>query len=404
MKKIIGAALATTMLAGSAFAADISFSYTGANYFTSNGGNFNLLQGHTDSLSVQLSNEKAGVVVDFDTDFSSATPLSQDNYYGWMTFALPVGNLQITAGKFGGRYVNTVTTDSGDLDGEDWIKWDMGIINPNGSVGADSDNLTKNPAGDRVLSTVLAYTLADSLPGALLVKAGLVSVGEWDTWKARSSSNWSWNSGFVAEVAYRQEKVINLNAAFKSYQKTDASFGFFVSPLMIDNLEATLGLTLATERPDTNVFTAKKSALYDRTYDFALDLRARYQVSDAFSVTTAHNLTIYNYYNIAATTEDAKDEETRKGMWNQLGFAYKFAEKLTAKFSYQQYSSQIFEYHKGATNNCFFDKVFFTPSLEIAATEKATVTVASRFEWNDIGHESHEAFGVTVPVIFSYNY
>lgn len=389
MKKIIGAALATSMLAGSAFAADLSFSYSGNNYFSAKSGNFNYFD-RTDCLSVGLSNEKAGVVVDFDYDGES---LVQDQYYGWMTFGLPVGNLQITAGNWSGIYSDDVTTDAGDLDSEDFILWDMGVLNPNGSVGANSDDLTYDAANDKnVLSTVLAWTLSDSLPGSLLVKGGIVSVSEYDSFKAQNGNDASWKSGFVGEVAYRQDGLVNIDFAFKNFVKKDASFALFVSPLMVENLEATLGLTLATELPEND--------LYDRVFDFAIDLRARYQFSDELSLTTAHNFTIYNSYDAQATSDATTYDDTFLAMANQIAIAYKFAENLTAKFNYQQYMTQAFEFHDG----CFVDQIFFTPSVEIAATEKATVTIGSRFGWEGVGHEGNETFGVVVPVIFSYNY
>ena len=396
MKKIIGAALAGSMLAGTAFAADLSFSYTGSNYFSAKKGNLDYLgSNRTDCLSVELSNELAGVVVDFDTEEGK---LKQDQYYAWMTFGLPVGNLQITAGSWVGRYSNKVTADAGDLDGEDWIQWKMGIVGPLESIGKDSDNLTEGN-----MSTIFAYTLDDMLPGALLVKAGLVKTIEWDTWKTREESKWSWNSGFVGELCYRQEGLINVDLALKNYQKTDLSAGLFVSPLMIDELQATLGLTLATERPDTTT-THDKNELYDRFYDFAVDLRARYAITENLAVTTAHNITYYNVYDAKATAEDNKYDDNFVAMSNQIGFAFKAAENLTFKASYQQYMSQVFEFHPGNSKECFVDEIFFSPSVEIAATEKATVTVATRFGWQDVGHEGHETFGIQVPVIFSYNY
>ena len=402
MKKIIGAALATSMLAGSAFAADLSFSYSGNNYFNvSNTAKQTYgydAAARADCLSVGLSNESAGVVLDFDYDSGSFV---QDQYYAWMTFSLPVGNLQITAGNWNGIYSDDVTTDAGDLDSEDFIGWDMGILNPNGSVGANSDDLTYDAANDEnVLSTVFAWTLSDSLPGSLLLKGGIVSVDEYDSFKAQNGSDASWKSGFIGEVAYRQDGLVNIDFAFKNFRKSDASFALFVSPLMVENLEATLGLTLATELPSVSKITAKKSDLYDRVFDFAIDLRARYQFSDALSLTTAHNFTIYNSYDVAATSDETTYDDTFVGMANQIAIAYKIAENLTAKFNYQQYTTQAFEYH----DNCFFDNVYFTPSVEIAATEKATVTVGSRFAWENVGHEGNESLFVTIPIIFIFNY
>ena len=154
------------------------------------------------------------------------------------------------------------------MDGEDWIYWDMGVLDPNSNLGYDSGNLTYDAAKDaNVLSLVAAYTLSDNLPGALLVKGGIVSVAEYDSWKTESNHDASWLSGFVSEVAYRQDGLINVNLAFKNYAKHEASFGLFVSPLMVENLEATLGVTMATDLPSKSRYQTK-NANYDRIYDF----------------------------------------------------------------------------------------------------------------------------------------
>ena len=115
MKKIVAAAFEGLTLAGAAFA-EISFSYTGKNYFKSSAGNLDY-DSRTDCMSLSISSKSAGAVVDFDTD---AGKLVQDEYYGWMTFGLPAGNLQITAGSWNGRYADRVKSDAGDLDSSDF--------------------------------------------------------------------------------------------------------------------------------------------------------------------------------------------------------------------------------------------------------------------------------------------
>ena len=257
MKKIMGAVLAAAMLAGTVTAADVSFSYKGANYFS--GSDFTH-KGRTDCISVSLTSEVGGVVVDFDTkdvsanngevrlfkthnnstqanDYSNGgTGLVQDEYYGWMNFALPLGQLQITAGQWNGRNVNRVLTDRGDLEARDFELFKPGVIN--GTMGADSANLTNGSLG-----IVGAWTLADALPGTLMVKVGLARYYDkkWNgnkglKWKAPSGSaltgttdddksSWRWNpeadwlkvkAGPLAEVSYWQEGAFRANLAVRS--------------------------------------------------------------------------------------------------------------------------------------------------------------------------------------------
>lgn len=383
MKKIIAAAAVATMLAGAAFA-DISFSYTGKNYFSAKGGNLEYIGANrTDCLAVGLSNDKAGARVDFDVE---GAKLVQDEYYAWMNFGLPAGTLQVTAGKWNSRYIDRVKTDAGDLDNEDFEMFKPGVVNPvYTSFGTDSDNLT-----DGKISTVLAYTLADTLPGTLMVKLGAVTTAEWDSYKDYAGRKTGWKSGFVSEVAYLIKDVVNVNLAVKnSVEKKNASVALFVSPLMNEKLQATAGITFATQNVgEINDFDGK---------EFAIDLRARYAITDALSVTTMHNISHWYYYNDTYNVDD-----NYNGMWNQLAVAFKCAENLTVKATYQQYIKDL-SLKRDCKDNGYIDEIYFSPALEIKATEKATVTVATRFQWDTVGN-NNENFGFVVPVIFSYNY
>lgn len=382
MKKIVGAALVLTMMTGAAFAADLSFSYTASNYFNTKGGNFEYMNdARADCLSVGLSGDVAGVVVDFDIDSGK---LVQDEYYGWMNFALPVGSLQITAGSWNSRYVDRINDDKGDSDGEDWEYFKPGVINwltvkgYEPSIGGmDSDNLTEGKLG-----TILAYTLEDSLPGTLLVKGGIVS----NTWDSDDDTTIA--SGFVGEVAYRQDDLINANVAIKSFDKDNLSVGLFVSPLMIENLKALFGFTFA------NV----KSGNYGDGNEFGIDLRLRYQVNENFAITTMHNISQWYYFNDSYGTED-----NFTGMWNQLGFSYKVTDNLTAKAAAQMYISDLNRDGAESKDGYFIDQIYLSPALEIKATERATVTTTARFGWDKVGTHNTENFSLVIPVIFSYS-
>ena len=390
MKKIVGAVAVASLLAGAASAADISFSYTGSNYFKSSSGNLSF-DDRTDCMSLEIKSETSGVVLDFDT--TDGKTLARDEYYGWMKFGLPAGELQLTAGVWNGRYVNRVNTDAGDLDGEDFELYKPGVIN--GAWGEDSDNLTEGK-----ISMVAAYTNDDLLPGKLFAKFGLVE-STWDPTAASASTNTSdgdvtdsdpiFNAGFVGEAAYRQEGLVDVNFAVKSLVAKQTSYGIFVSPLMVENLEAMVGFTFAGK----NAWNTTSWGKFNK--EFAIDLRARYQFSDTFSMTTMHNIS-YFY------DSDAKDDGTV--LWDMINANFKMAENLaigcTANFTFDIAKSSLYR----AKNDYNGFNLVTSPYLAIQATEKVAVTTAVRIEALGINphKDGNESFDITVPVIFSFNY
>ena len=204
MKKIVAAVAAGLILAGAAFA-DVSFSWKRTNIVGGTSKAFNEVT-RSDCLGLELSNDIAGVVFDWDIEEKAAetSKLTLDSYYGWMTFGLTVGNLQVTSGKWAGRYADRVKSDAGDLDGKYYEAYKLGVID--GVLSADADNLTESK-----MATVLAYTLADTLPGTLLVKAGIVNFGA-DYGKFDSKS------GFVAEVG-EENFCANIDVALEHAKK-----------------------------------------------------------------------------------------------------------------------------------------------------------------------------------------
>ena len=387
MKKIVAVASLASLLIGATFAADISFSYTGSNFFKSSGGNL-AFSDRTDCMSVTLKNDTAGAVLDFDTDVDAKT-FKQDAYYGWMNFAIPTGNLEITAGCWESRYVQRVNTDAGKLKGADFEKYKPGVIN--GVIANDADNLTQ-----KKISMVAAYTNADALPGKLLVKFGLVnSTYNPDADAATTAENsgdvtdggLSIKAGFVGEIGYRQDDLINLNFAVKNYERKSFSLGLWASPLMVENLELTVGGAFGIYKPwdttpkDWNENTGK---------EWGVDLRARYVLNEEISVTTMHNL---------SSGYDKTADNNQLNLWDMVSVAYKFDPRMTI----------------GCTINAEFDNldsdhtftgadVTTSPYLVIRATERVSITSSLRCAvtgWNP-KIDGHETFDVTVPVIFAF--
>lgn len=353
MKKIVAAAAAGLILAGTAFA-DVSFSWKRTNIVGGTKEEAKKLNAvvRSDCLGLELSNDIAGVVFDWDIEEdTSVSKLTLDSYYGWMTFGLPVGNLQVTSGKWNGRYSDRVKSDAGDLDGQYYEAYKLGVID--GKIASDSDNLTEG-----AMSTVLAYTLADTLPGTLLVKAG-IRAGEYGKYDSQS--------GFVAEVGYRQEGLINVDVAIKSPKNKQTIIGAFVSPLMVENLRATVGFTMGNDDGDK---------------EFAFDARARYAITEKTAVTG-----MFNYSSIAkklaqkkptahgVLTADKITDDVNK-MWTMISVNHVAGDNIRFLATLQN-TVRNFDVDDGYTLTAF------TPACEIQISEKALFTAAFDMRWDN---------------------
>lgn len=356
MKKIVAAAAAGLILAGTAFA-DVSFSWKRTNIVGGTSKAFDSVE-RSDCLGLELSNDIAGVVFDWDIyeNASKATSkLELDSYYGWMTFGLPVGNLQVTSGKWNGRYSDRVKSDAGDLDGKYYEAYKLGVME--GVIASDSDNLTNGK-----MSTVLAYTLADTLPGTLLVKAGIRACAEPNTDDVATVEYGKFDSksGFVAEVGYRQEGLINVDVAIKSPKNKQTIIGAFVSPLMVENLRATVGFTMGN---------------YDGDKEFAFDARARYAITEKTAVTG-----MFNYSSISKEIikkeVNAYTGDDVNAMWTMISVNHVAGDNIRFLATLQN-TVRDFDADNGYTLTAF------TPACEIQISEKALFTAAFDMRWDN---------------------
>ena len=352
MKKILSTMLAGALIAGAAFA-DVGFSYTGAAIFQGTTKKINKVD-RNDCLALTLQNDIAGVVCDW--DIKGDDVLDLDSFYGWMTFGLPAGSLQVTSGKWKSRYVSRVNSGAGNLDAYNnyFERFKPGNI-IEGTVSEDSDNLT-----NKAYSTVLAYTLADTLPGTLMVKFGLVSENYNG---ANAGAKVALKSGFVGEICWFQEGLIKANVAVKNLIQDVESVGIFVSPLMVENLEATVGFSMGMAKDGAKIPAGIAADDYS---DLAFDLRAAYAISEKTKVTGMLN---YSTYSNSGTDVNA--------MWTMLGITYVAGDNITFVAALNN-----------TVNNfdapiCTDSKFAFSTGCDIKASEKATVSVGFDADWTN---------------------
>ena len=350
MKKIV-AAVAALMVAGAAFA-DVSFSYKGTGIVGGTTKKLNSVA-RNDCLSLKVATDVAGVVFDWDI---ANNAMEMDEFYGWMTFALPVGNLQITSGRYASRNVNRVKADAGELDGTYFEAHKPGVIN--GKYAKDSANLTEGK-----MSTVLAYTLADTLPGALMVKFGLVNgaYGKFDS-----------QSGFVGEVSYDQAEAVKATVAVKNLKTEQLSLGVFVSPQFLDALSATVGFSFGKDKDNS---------------EWGIDARARYAITEKVAVDGMFN------YSKTALTKGANGKDLAS-MWYLAGVNLKATEDVRVVAAFNS-TINDFSAERGSVES------HFVPAMEFTPSEKAKVTVGFDAKWTGALYSGVADISLPIYVNFS---
>lgn len=383
MKKIVAAAAAGLMLAGAAFA-DVSFSYTGKAIMGDTTKSFTKAT-RNDCLALTLSNDVAGVKCDW--DLNGGDKMELDEFYAWMDFALPVGALEITSGKWNGRNVNRVKTEAGDLGSDYYEVYKPGIaisapvIDSNGDGKGDAPfvidgaNLT-----DGNYASVLAYTLSDVLPGKLMFKAGIVripSASGKDTkdnvyYDPADKTDVRSHSSFAYEVSYAQDDLIKATVAIKNYSFTTTSYGVYVSPLMVPGLDSMVGFTYLTADDDGAM---------------GIDARAKYAITEKTSVT--------GMLNYSTTMLDNSDADV-SSLWTMLSVGYKAGDNIRYVATV---NNQVKDMDATAGKAC---KLSLSPACMIQASEKCNVTVGFDMSWDNVKPFAGTGT-VTLPIYVSFS-
>ena len=342
MKKIVSAVALASLVAG-AFAADFTFkseikyqmnaleyasgkdgtltafaTQNGVNAGTVAKGNVEKNYGTKDTFQINAKGENVAINGKFDATAEKVTVNTANA-------VVTLGNANITFGRFESRFANRVTTDQNDLslieqnyttDAGVWNKSgskknanDKGItvntwgydavignkklgINPNlglnSIAGIDADNVSC-VSGNKTDSVAFDYTIAESLPGKLLLKAVVKSkIATWasdsdDAEKStRNNSAYSFEAAFTHD-AFTADFVTNLD------DDNVGSWGLYISPKVVDALTATLGFTYAWD--ETTAVKANTENAGDPSKYWAIDARARYAFTDEFAAGIYTNVT-----------------------------------------------------------------------------------------------------------------
>lgn len=194
-----------------------------------------------------------------------------------------------------------------------------------------------------------------------MVKFGLVTS---DYNAANAGAKVALKSGFAGEICWFQEGLIKANVAVKNLVQDVKSVGIFVSPLMVENLEATVGVSLGMAEDGAMVPAGVAADGYS---DLAFDLRAAYAITEKTKVTG-----MLNYSTASNNDVDGK------AMWTMLGLTYVAGDNITfvaaLNNTVKDFDAPI----------CTDSEFAFSTGCDIKASEKATVSVGFDANWTNV--------------------
>lgn len=403
MKKIVSAAAAALVLSGFAFA-DASFSVnyrTGIEVLSHQfGHNTTLFNGVTsnrttsDALSFKGKADFGGLELEITptyTNNGAEGTLSLAKYNGWINF----GDFTFKSGAWDSRAVGRVNKDMGNHEGAFWGELKKpGLAVALGTSGNGVDISQQN--GKKKITNMLQYTNK----GLGLEVRGAFIESDPATYAKTADDNDDWNFAneqWFAEVGYTVKDLGRVLVNTKTSYK-DQAFGIFVEPKLpaLSALTSLIGFTFEREYSAEYTKGDNKGDACNE-YALALDLRARYAISDELSVTGMFNWTAGDELNSEKSGKDGK-----YATWAMLNATYRLNETFVPFFS-TIYSSGA---KSGSVSGLAFTDSYkaslrFYPGVEIYNTANANIITGLVFDVADFSgdHDNHENMKVMIPVL-----
>mgnify|MGYP006916073003 CR=1 FL=1 len=430
MKKIVSAAIATSLLAGAAFAADAKITLNLRQQGTAwdwtktttspkvgdetisendNWVNFNAYGGSADSFKFVLNGDVAGATLELNPDYTNGTTFTVKQYNAWLKF----GDLKLSAGKWGdgfadGNYRVKKDVDAQNANGQDFERYKLGSMFTS-SPTKFMDNITNSSAASGVAEYGIG--LGDSMK--LNLAAAAFSDGgyskEFDEYG--NNSTHTYNAGWAARAQFNIDDVLNSELIFRKANAKKNAFGLYVMPKITDALTLNIGGAVGTVK---NGGKDKDGKTDDELY-WNVDLRLRYQVTDAFSITTFHNISAANSdggQSLDAGIAGVKGSNgfvkkssipVKTAMWNNISGRFKINDTLTATLNVGLITA-LADNELATTKNAKNGLEWrVTPAVQIYAASNASIWTGialSGSTWTTEAEADLSVFSVAVPVLF----
>ncbi|MDR2897671.1 MAG: hypothetical protein LBU99_02570 [Spirochaetaceae bacterium] len=322
MKKVMGMLVVTALLMGSVSAQKITMNYrtqaaiatitnSGADGAPTKVDFFNLDDNAyaaeaKDDLSITLSGDYAGASITIQPAIKGLTTgdkdgftMLPDTYYGWVNY----GSFKVTAGRFDSRYTGRVSSFAGNYSmstvGE-YVK--LGGLKKAGMI-VDAANLGTTGTAKKIHSLIADYTFNVGDADKLLVKLGFQETN------IALSDDINWASTSLS-LGYSLNPFGTIEGVFRWLEKDTYVLGAYLRPnKLVDNLDAVVGFTIGMDTANAD----------NMATEMGIDVRAQYNISDAFYIATNMNFTKYT-----------NDEW---GMWIAGNGTYKVNELFTGKLT-----------------------------------------------------------------------
>ena len=432
MKKVIGVAVAASLVAGMAFA-EVSVSlnarlrsnmyhftkaengnketYTFDLNGTSKHGGSDVM---SDTLGFNAKTDYAGVQLELASNGSDNTIKVDSKYNGWLKF----GDLKFSFGSFDSRFVNRYNetmAESGLLD-SDYAKYGLASLNNftytvgNGKTGDDYKGTTTKVTlgkdannfsaveGSRVTTLIADYTFADVAGGKLLVKAALLA-NDYKTDEDDKEDLKYTKAGFGFEADYQNDSVA-IQGLFKKINEDQMIIGAYVEPKGLP-FNTVLGFTYASQKDGkfTPAETAESTAakpeyeenpLLSDISAYAVDLRFKYKVTDAATIAA-----LAKYESVKVKEEDKTDTALALG----AEVSYVVSDKIGAFFDIMYINADLDD-----EDNAFFkgaaSKVQVRPGVKLTAGKDAAITAAFQYDNYIDSDDRATKTEYSIPVIF----
>ena len=378
----------------------------------------------SDSFKFVLNGDVCGATVNVNlTNGSGSTAFVLNEFSGWAKWAIGPGALQINTGTWkdgyaDGSYRVKKDVDAWGAEGMDFEKNKLGSqFSGVKSVFVDNLATVQQSAykDNNGLSGFLEYSLDVADDITLKALLGAVYVGDkgndYFDLVSDDDSTSLYAAAFVSRLQFNMKGLLNAEFIFKKPAPKYNVFALFAKPLMVDGLDVTVGGTVETFS-GTNDYVA-----------FALDLRARYEINENFSITTFNNLSTINTDEGATVagvvgrkgtmgwsdkgyafggTGLSGDPTFKTVLWDSISARYKINDTLTVMGTVGLVTPLSIGKTADKRGDSYSPEWRITPAVQIFAASNASVYAGVALSGTSatINKVDYSVFNVAVPVVF----